>query len=1081
MALSNIKIISAGAGSGKTYRLTSEMVAFLTKGVRPSGIIATTFTKKAAAELQERVRTRLLENGLAQEAEDLTNALIGTVHGLGVKLLRRFAFEAGISPEVAIIADEDQQILFNQSLATVLTADKVDQVETLCGRLGLNKRDGFDWRNEVRRLTELARSNDFSEEALQKSKVNSFESFQQFLKPADATIAANLYNQLKEAIATTINDLGGQDDSTKKTKDAIKILKGYSTELQLRGNLYWYQWAKLTKLDVGAKSREVVKPLKELALAHESHPQFHEDIQQYIYQIFDIAIDAIREYNFYKKTRGLIDYTDMEVLIKNLLDHPQVKPILEEECDLLMVDEFQDTSPIQLEIFLRLSKLAKHSVWVGDPKQSIYGFRGADPKLMRTIINQLGGVQPEDIQQYSWRSRADIVYATNALFTKAFSDIPTDQVALIPKRKPIADEHSANKKNEPLEADEALLHWHFTYEGEGRATTNKTWMDDCIATIIHQQIASKKYVQPKGASDWRPIQAGDIAVLCRSNKACVQMAEALHKAGIKAAIAREGLLATAEAKLILACLKVILNEKDSLSKAEILLLANNQPIAEIIEDRLDYLDQPRRTIWASDDPFIQRLLQIREQVAELSSAEILNLLLGEMDLRRIIASWENMQQRLDNVDVLRKLALQYEEACNRLHSAASLGGFLLWINDLENNGNDQQGAGQGVNAVNVMTYHKSKGLEWPLVVCHDLENNLRASVWGFEIIPETSVVDLDNVLGNRWIRFWVNPYADQFRKTPMESKIKESAAHQEVLQNAMQEEARILYVGITRARDYLVFPSRSKPSQWLNRVWHEGQADLPTLDHNSQESPWEWDNRFIPISTTTFGFGKDFKKQEREAESIQYLQKAAGQASHLPYQIDLRRDDLAIPIEVNNFQPGDYSVPLPIKAVEDKYTAAKAAKAHLIAFRTADDAAEQELLATELIQRFELREVIKAADLIKHAGAWYQFLGNNFPGGTIHRKYPIRYFYQDQLFETVIDWIIQEEHQITIIQNSGYSGDTAKWKSKIFELGSWLYLSKLAIQEIFDMPLVHTQVNFVLQGLSIAVEVEPIALFRKPH
>jgi superfamily I DNA/RNA helicase len=80
----NLKIISAGAGSGKTYRLTQEMFALLQSGVRASGIIATTFTKKAAAELQERVRTKLLEEGLTQAANDLSNALIGTVNSICV-------------------------------------------------------------------------------------------------------------------------------------------------------------------------------------------------------------------------------------------------------------------------------------------------------------------------------------------------------------------------------------------------------------------------------------------------------------------------------------------------------------------------------------------------------------------------------------------------------------------------------------------------------------------------------------------------------------------------------------------------------------------------------------------------------------------------------------------------------------------------------------------------------------------------------------------------------------------------------------------------------------------------------------
>ncbi|HNM26759.1 MAG TPA: UvrD-helicase domain-containing protein, partial [Saprospiraceae bacterium] len=89
----NITVLSAGAGSGKTYTLTGRLVELLSGGVRPSGILATTFTKKAAAELQERVRVRLLEAGQTEAANELGQALIGTVHSIGVRLLQRFAFE----------------------------------------------------------------------------------------------------------------------------------------------------------------------------------------------------------------------------------------------------------------------------------------------------------------------------------------------------------------------------------------------------------------------------------------------------------------------------------------------------------------------------------------------------------------------------------------------------------------------------------------------------------------------------------------------------------------------------------------------------------------------------------------------------------------------------------------------------------------------------------------------------------------------------------------------------------------------------------------------------------------------------
>jgi ATP-dependent exoDNAse (exonuclease V) beta subunit len=109
----------------------------------------------------------------------------------------------------------------------------------------------------------------------------------------------------------------------------------------------------------------------------------------------------MEEYQRYKKERGLIDYTDMEVLIVHLLDQPRVRTVLAGELDLLMVDEFQDTNPMQLEIFLKLSGMVDQAIWVGDPKQSIYGFRDAEPSLMKAVIEAVGGVRPEDIQGYS--------------------------------------------------------------------------------------------------------------------------------------------------------------------------------------------------------------------------------------------------------------------------------------------------------------------------------------------------------------------------------------------------------------------------------------------------------------------------------------------------------------------------------------------------------------------------------------------------------------------------------------------------------------------------------------------------------
>ena len=845
-----IQIISAGAGSGKTYRLTQDMVKLLRGGTRASGIIATTFTSKAAAELHERVSTKLLEEGLTEQANDLSNALIGTVHGLGVKLLKRFAFEAGVSPQVDIMADEDQQIFFNLSLSQIMTLDRVNRMNDLCDKLGMTKKGPYDWRKNVREIVDVARANAFSQAVLEESKIKSFESFKQFLVLDDAPNGENTeggnfdYNtHLLTLLEEAITNIEGSPDETKVTKDGIGELKLLRNDLRSRRSLHWYNWVKLTKIKIGAKSKSHVEDLVEFCKIHVEFAEFQRDIRDFIFTIFDIAAEAISEFDRFKKQRALIDYTDMEVLVRGLLEDPSVIAVLKDELDLLMVDEFQDTSPIQLDVFLKLSKIAKHSIWVGDPKQSIYGFRGAEPRLMQAILEHVG-IKDEDILKDSWRSRPDVVFATNAIFKKAFLELPIEQIALNPKRD-----------DKPSQTD-ALIHWHFQLDNDGdkRNKPNADWFQSCLAEQTKVMLEKGIYIMPKGEKNIRLARAGDVAIFCRSNKQCTDMAENLHRAGLKAAIARTGLLQTAEAKLVLAVLRYILNRHDSLAVAEILLLAERIDLSHIIEHRLHFLEGVGEDNydwkWAFDNDFIRKINDLRKETVELSANEILNFVLEELDLRRIIAAWGNKAQRLENVDVIRQLSLKYENACNRLHSAASLGGFLLWLAEKAESEEDTQSSGESDDAVNVLTYHKSKGLEYPICIMGSLDQSLRNDVFGVEIVsdtvdegnPETSGkgVNLDDILSGRWLRFWVNPYADQFRNTVLEDRINSSEAKAQKTLSVLSEEARLLYVGITRARDYLVVPTyQGGVTKWLNRAWHNGNEEFPTIE-TGNETPFEW-------------------------------------------------------------------------------------------------------------------------------------------------------------------------------------------------------------------------------------------------
>lgn len=1072
-----LQIISAGAGSGKTYRLTHEMVRLLGQGVRASGIIATTFTKKAAAELQERVRVKLLEEGMSEQADQLANALIGTVHGLGVKLLQRFAFEAGVAPDVSIIADEDQQLLFNLSLATVLTAERVERMERLSERMGLNKRERYDWRREVRTVTDIARANDFSIAQLEKSKQQSFEAFLELLDVEEKNKPVEWEQELRSLLKGAIAKLENNEDGTKKTKNATSLLRSFLRTLELRGYLLWHEWAKLSKLDTGAKSREDVEDLKAFATRHYLHPQFQQDIEAFIHQIFDIAVAAIEEYDRYKKQRGLIDYTDMEVLVNRLLDKQEVQQIIRSEIDLLMVDEFQDTSPIQLEIFLKLSRLAQHSVWVGDPKQSIYGFRGAAPELMQAIIRKVGGIKPEDIQEFSWRSREAIVKATNALFCKAFDKLPREQVALKPRRIKAGGPESMTGLPEPIELGPALRHWHFKHAEGGKRPPGRPWIENCMAFTLKEWLDSGVAILPKGSTKSRIARPGDVAILCRSNAECLLVAEALHRAGLKAAIARAGLLNTAEAKLVLACLKYLLNRYDSLSIAEILLLASGQNIEAIIEDRLDFLSQEEKQAaesnsWGEKDAFIRALNNLRDRAIELSSAEMLDLMLEELDLRRIIAAWGNTPQRLDNIEMLRKMAIQYEDACNRLHTAASTGGFLLWLAEQENSGKDEQGSGESEEAVNVLTYHKSKGLEWPIVICHSLEGRLRASVWGVDIVPESDDIDLEQVLANRWMRYWVNPYADQIRRTYLEEQLEDSEAQQRARRQALQEEARLLYVGMTRARDYLVFLSRISPTRWLNRVWQAGEEDFPTLDADSEESPWEWDGHYLPIKTGVYTYEREFEPVAGMAEQILYFEdRESNDEDYPPLKIDPDKYELPKGVEVVIGDVLNYVQAAKIPEGVDQYKLSKAVKAFFTAHYSDYPAADQLHMAEGFVNRYQLEEM-PARDLVLMANNWQQFLGRQFNAQRSYRKYPVRYTHQRQLFSTIIDLLLDNGSELILIQNSGFAGtEQSKQKQRaLSNLASWSYLSRRAVQQVFKGKSCRVFVHFVMSGSLVELQ-----------
>jgi ATP-dependent helicase/nuclease subunit A len=1033
-----ITVISAGAGSGKTYALTEKMIALLEQGVRPSGILATTFTQKAAAELQERVRVRLLEKGMAEAANDLGNALIGTVHSIGTRLLQRFAFEAGVSPLVEIIAESDAQRLFNESLAQVLSPHSIETMNRLADRLGLSKKtmnEPFDWRRLIRDITDVARANHFSREILETSKQRSWESFSRFLpapQRADNTVWHNRLLSLMDQTAEALD--ANESDTTKTTRDAAELLRSLQNQLKWREELYWHEWVKISKINVGAKSRDLFQDLKSFVLSHDEHLQFHADIRQFTELVFDLSMDALQEFETYKKKRGLIDYTDMETYVSQLLKIKSVQDVLKTELDLLLVDEFQDTSPIQLEIFLQLSQLTQHSIWVGDPKQSIYGFRGADPTLMKAVIEASGGIQDQNILKKSWRSRPDLVYAVNAIFTKAFPSLPPEQIVLEPAY---------------AGASGGLIHWHFRSELDDRKTPGAPWTENCIAQQIQTTLERQIPIYSKKRDSQRPIQPGDIAVLCRSNKACLEMAEALHRTGLKASIARNGLLDTPEAKLVIACLKYLLTSSDILSMAEIVLLTDGKPLANIIDERLAFLQNQNKgetTKWTIEDPYIVKINELRPRTLDFSASEILNLILDELDLRRVVVRLGLIEQRLDNLDRMRWYALEYESACNRLHSAATLGGFLIWLNQLSDGAADAQGFGDDPEAVKVLTYHRSKGLEYPMTICHGLDQGLKEQVWGINLVSETDNPDLNNILGQRWLRFWVNPYADQLRGTRLEENLHQSPEWAVATRVALEEEARLMYVGLTRARDYLVLPSTVKGTKWLNRVFSNGDESIPTLDPDVGESPFFYKDQVVQYQTEIIYAGREFPVANPDLSPV---------AFHAPRNGKHPGNRQALLIDTTSeFPPGfPSSFPEPVAfgqwlEFKGDYTPAigQVANALFMACRPALGNQQLNNIALFQVRNRQIQDQVSVDMLVKQTQFFQQWLAQQQAPQTLWAQYPIEGTEGKRRLQIEIDLYTESAQGIGLIMMAGFAEGMKKWKQQVQTLAPRLFWAKRSLE-----------------------------------
>ncbi|QDY69970.1 double-strand break repair helicase AddA [Qingshengfaniella alkalisoli] len=848
--------LAANAGSGKTRVLTDRVARLLLSGVPPQNILCLTYTKAAASEMQNRLFSRLGdwamkpddtltatlaelgvsdvidEDRLARARRLFARAIetpgglkIQTIHAFCAALLRQFPLEAGVSPQFSemderslkLLCDEVMETLADganahliDDLAVYLSTD--DDIGTLATHL-LKHREAFETPRTLPDLLAVHGLPREYDEAALMSEV--------FLGSEDMILAA-LHPALKAGSKTDV-------------KAAVEVagLLPFAPHLGALPKL-----EKLLLTGSGAKEPFTAKSGKFPTKATQQalDPKTFDQLDQLMLRIEEarpkrIALPSAQRsaalhafaraflpaIDARKSERGLLDFDDLILRAKGLMTDPRVADWvlfkLDGGIDHILVDEAQDTSPVQWQVIELLAReftsgaSARDDVnrtlfVVGDRKQSIYSFQGADPAKFeamqghfRARLEEVASTLATQQLLHSFRSSAAILDTVDATFAenapgvgapiqhRAFKDTLPGRVDLWPPEPP-ADKDDDQPWHEPVDK--------ISPRHEIAVLADK------VAGEIRRLIDTGETI-PDGSGGRKLLTEGDILILVqRRGRLFSELIRACKQQHLDIAGAdRLKLGQELAVKDLLALLNFLALPEDDLSLAAVL----KSPLFNWTEDQLYRLAQPRKGyLWhalrdAEGHEETRRTLdELRHDADLLRPYDLLDRVLTRYQGR------EKLIARLGSdceeaIDALLTEALTYEQS-----EIPSLTGFLVWITseDVE----VKRQAESGGEKLRIMTVHGSKGLEAPVVILPDCGKRRASSAPAVLTTPDG-------------LPLWTPP-ADATPDIVADAKADWQARQAE-------ERERLLYVAMTRAEVWLIVCAAGDPDK-MSDTWHERVA-----------------------------------------------------------------------------------------------------------------------------------------------------------------------------------------------------------------------------------------------------------------
>ncbi|MDQ0863753.1 UvrD-helicase domain-containing protein [Arthrobacter globiformis] len=1055
--LDNVTMVSASAGTGKTFTLTGKIVDQIAAGLPAGAVMATTFTKKAAGELRERIAARLLEQAdLADDADSaaalrlasqqLPASLIGTVNSVCGQLLQEHAIDAGLSPALEVIGEEQLASIFHLATDEVLAehAPRILPIARRMGTDGNGARDAKTWQETVRSIVDAARTNLLEADDLAACADRSWTGLRELL---DAP-ATDDRSQWLSALRATVTDLEtmARDSKTpagKKvdtgsatfTEHVPKILHKIATMGAVE-DIPWETWRGVVGSAAPAAVKALFTPvtgaIKEGLL---SNPAFHDDLEQYIRLLFACAEECLTAYSDFKRLHGLMDFVDQETLVLGLArNNDAFRRSFPGRIRFLVVDEFQDTSPLQLELFLQLSRLVDEAVWVGDPKQAIYEFRGTDPELMEAVVRE---VRHREQLSHTWRSHQAVVDLSNAVF------------------EPVFEQHGMPADTVHLELPNAHSDWsRGTLEAWTRPQSNDGERLKATAAGVAALLARRPELSP-----------GNVAVLARSNADVESLSAALHASGIRASRNPRMLLDSREVQLARAGLAFVADGYDTVALAEIVAMHPAHSSNATWQQELLSAADPAPVLekWNAD-PIFKALDALRARAAAATPTEVFEAVVGALGLPRLIAGWSSPATRLRNLDAVRGVIKTYYERCLALRSPATLRGFLTFFGSEEQRSADNA----GTDVVNVLTYHQAKGLEWPVVVLEGLDKDLRFAAFG-AAVEQDGGFDLAQPLAGRWIRFWPSPFPYGGSQLDVRGTTSDVALRAE--ERERRNMARLMYVGMTRAVETTVLTGKKPAPELLNNL---GVPSLlgwkPGADDNSDGAIYVADGLALPARVEDLGpvvaelspsdWTPRFSDVPADPSSVVFppARFAASSLESAGHEASVRA-------------VAELGSRLAEHGSDDWGAVGSAVHAYLGTEFSVLDTVQRRDLAERIVARWQVEGTIGSSLLLTAGERFESYLDAQFPGWARHREAAIGWRPDNQVMEGWIDLLLEGPDGFVLVDHKTYPGNAPEGHVREEYLGQ-MAAYRDAVLAATGKPVLRTLIHF--PALGQVYEVEPL-------